>query len=73
MNTCDVIALEKLNVAGMTRRPAPKPDPDKAGAFLPNLATAKAGLNKSILDAGWAQFAAILTAKAEGARRRPSS
>ena len=58
VNTCDVIALEKLNVAGMTRRPAPKPDPGKAGAFLPNLATAKAGLNKSILDAGWAQFAA---------------
>ena len=70
VNTCDVIALEKLNVAGMTRRPAPKPDPDKAGAFLPNLATAKAGLNKSILDAGWAQFAAILTAKAESAGRR---
>jgi putative transposase len=70
VNTCDVIALEKLNVAGMTRRPAPKPDPDKAGAFLPNVATAKAGLNKSILDAGWAQFAAILTAKAESAGRR---
>ena len=70
VNTCDVIALEKLNVAGMTRRPAPKPDPDKAGAFLPNLATAKAGLNKSILDAGWAQFATILTAKAESAGRR---
>jgi putative transposase len=54
----------------MTRRPIPKPDPDKAGAFLPNVATAKAGLNKSILDAGWAQFAAILTAKAESAGRR---
>ena len=34
------------------------------------MATAKAGLNKSILDAGWAQFAAILTAKAESAGRR---
>jgi putative transposase len=73
VNTCDVIALEKLNVAGMTCRPAPKPDPDKAGAFLPNLATAKAGLNKSILDAGWAQFANILTAKAESAGRRVMS
>ena len=70
VDTCDVIALEKLNIAGMTRRPAPKPDPDKAGAFLPNMAAAKAGLNKSILDAGWAQFATILTAKAESAGRR---
>jgi putative transposase len=70
INTCDVIALENLNTAGMTRRPAPKPDPDRPGAFLPNMATAKAGLNKSILDAGWAQFATILTGKAEEAGRR---
>ena len=70
VNTCDMIALERLNVAGMTRRPAPKPDPGKPGVFLPNRASAKAGLNKSILDAGWAQFAAILTAKAESAGRR---
>ena len=41
-----MIALEKLNTAGMTRRPAPKPDPGQAGAFLPNMAAAKAGLNK---------------------------
>jgi putative transposase len=67
---CDVIALEQLNTAGMTRRPAPKPDPGHAGAFLPNMASAKAGLNKSILDAGWTQFASILTAKAESAGRR---
>jgi putative transposase len=66
----DVIALEKLNTTGMTRRPAPKPDMDQPGVFLPNMATAKAGLNKLILDAGWAQFANILTAKAESAGRR---
>ena len=69
VNTCDVIALEKLNTAAMTRRPAPRPDPGRPGAFLPNMATAKAGLNKSILDAGWAQFASILTGKAEEAGR----
>jgi putative transposase len=69
VNSCDVIALEKLNTAGMTRRPAPKPDPGQPGACLPNGAAAKAGLNKSILDAGWAQFASILTAKAESAGR----
>ena len=70
VNTCDVIALEKLNIAAMTRRPAPKPDPDRPGAYLPNQATAKAGLNKAILDAGWAQFANILTGKAEEAGRQ---
>ena len=70
VDSCDVIALERLNTAGMTRRPAPKPDPGQPGAFLPNMASAKAGLNKAILDAGWAQFATILTAKAESAGRR---
>jgi putative transposase len=34
------------------------------------MAAAKAGLSKAILDAGWAQFATILTAKAESAGRR---
>jgi putative transposase len=70
VNSCDVIALEKLSTAGMTRRPAPRPDPDHVGAFLPNMASAKAGLNKSILDAGWAQFATILAGKAVEAGRR---
>ena len=70
INECDVIALEKLNVAGMTKRPAPKPGLQKAGTFLPNQARAKAGLNKSVLDAGWAQFMSILTGKAEEAGRR---
>jgi putative transposase len=70
VNTCDVIALERLHTAAMTHRPAPKPDPGRPGAFLPNMATAKAGLNKSILDAGWAQFTDILTGKAEEAGRQ---
>jgi putative transposase len=70
VDTYDVIGLEKLNIAGMTRRPAPKPDPGNPGAFLPNMAAVKAGLSKAILDAGWAQFATILTAKAESAGRR---
>jgi putative transposase len=70
VDTYDVIALETLNTAGMTRRPAARPDPGNPGAFLPNMAAAKAGLNKAILDAGWAQFATILTAKAESAGRR---
>jgi putative transposase len=54
----------------MTKRPEPRPDPGKPGAFLPNQAAPKTGLNKSILDVGWCQFAGILAAKAEEAGRR---
>jgi putative transposase len=70
VNSCNVIALEKLNTTGMTRRPAPKADPVRPGVFLPNQSGSKAGLNKAILDAGWAQFTSILTGKAEEAARR---
>ncbi|MGK4580952.1 RNA-guided endonuclease InsQ/TnpB family protein [Kitasatospora sp. HPMI-4] len=66
----DVIAHERLSIAGMTRAPKAKPDPEQPGAFLSNGASAKAGLNKSILDAGWGQFLAILANKAESAGRR---
>ncbi|MEU6241581.1 transposase [Streptomyces sp. NPDC047024] len=65
----DVIARERLNTAGMTRTPKAKPDPDQSGGFLPNGAAVKAGLNRSILDAGWAQFLGILANKAESAGR----
>ncbi|MEX2971112.1 RNA-guided endonuclease InsQ/TnpB family protein [Streptomyces sp. C184] len=66
----DVIGHERLNTAGMTKSPAPKPDPEQTGAFLANGAAAKAGLNRSILDAGWGQFLSILAQKAESAARR---
>jgi putative transposase len=69
VSSCDAIALENLNTAGMTKRPKPRPGPEHLGAFLPNQAASKAGLNKSILDAGWAQFTSILAAKAEEAGR----
>ncbi|MEU5952812.1 transposase [Streptomyces sp. NPDC047525] len=65
----DVIAHERLNTAGMTRAPKPKPDPEQPGVFLPNGRAAKAGLNRSILDAGWGVFLAILANKAESAGR----
>jgi len=64
VDTCDTIAVEALNISGMTgsasgsiQRPGRK-------------VAAKAGLNRSILDAGWGQFLVILLAKAEGAGRR---
>ncbi|MEV8561507.1 transposase [Streptomyces sp. NPDC051917] len=66
----DVIGHEILNTAGMTKAPAPKPHPENDGAFLPNGAAAKAGLNKTILDAGWGLFLGILAQKAESAARR---
>lgn len=76
----DELAVEKLNVAGMTRAPNPKPNPDHtpdhpdpAGGqpeFLPNGAAAKAGLNRKILDVGWSQLAAMIAYKAEEAGRR---
>ncbi|MBG0851804.1 transposase [Streptomyces spinoverrucosus] len=66
----EVIAHERLNAAGKTKRPAPKPDPNRDGGFLPNKAAPKAGLNRSIMDAGWGLFLGILASKAESAGRR---
>ncbi|MET7567112.1 transposase [Streptomyces sp. NPDC005492] len=66
----DVIGHEQLNAAGMTRAPRTRPDPDNDGAFLPNGAAAKAGLNRSILGAGWGQFLRVLANKAESAGRQ---
>jgi putative transposase len=65
----DLIAHEKLRITNMVKAPTPKPDPDQPGAFLPNGASAKAGLNQSISDAGWGVFLGILAHKAESAGR----
>ncbi|MFF1778147.1 RNA-guided endonuclease InsQ/TnpB family protein [Streptomyces virginiae] len=65
----DFIAHEDLKIRNMSKAPAPKPDPGTPGSFLPNGAAAKAGLNRSIADAGWGVFLAILHAKAESAGR----
>ncbi|GAA2927053.1 hypothetical protein GCM10020221_23720 [Streptomyces thioluteus] len=65
----DFIAHEDLKVRNMSTAPAPRPDPGTPGAFLPNGAAAKAGLNRSIADAGWGVFLMILHAKAESAGR----
>ncbi|MFF0049035.1 RNA-guided endonuclease InsQ/TnpB family protein [Streptomyces sp. NPDC005498] len=65
----DFIAHEDLKIRNMTKAPGPKPDPEKPSSFLPNGAAAKAGLNRSIADAGWGVFLAILHAKAESAGR----
>jgi len=61
----DVIVHEELRIANMVRTPKPKPDPDQPGVFGPSGATAKAGLDRSIHDAGWGVFLGILAHKAE--------
>jgi putative transposase len=59
----DVIAIEALRIINMTRSASGTVD-----APGTNVA-AKSGLNRSILDAGWAQFVSILRGKAEEAGR----
>lgn len=65
-----LIVTEELTIKNMTRKPKAKPDLEKPGEFLPNGAAAKAGLNRSILDAAPAGFIAKLACKAEEAGSR---
>jgi putative transposase len=67
VNQYQVIALEDLRVKNLTKAPAPKQDENEQ--YLPNGASAKAGLNKSILDAGWSTFTEIVSVKAASAGR----
>lgn len=60
-----VIAHEDLKVKNMSARCKPKQDEN--GKFISNGQSRKTGLNKSILDAGWATFISILEVKAERA------
>lgn len=50
----DLIALEDLNLQGMSRKAKAKPDPDRPGAYLPNGQSAKRGLNRSLRAASLA-------------------
>ena len=54
--THSLIAVENLQVTNMTRRAAPKPDPDQPQVFLRNHAAQKSGLNRAILSKGWGKF-----------------
>ncbi len=65
VDTYGAVAVESLSIDNTTRRPAPIKNDD--GTYAPNGAAAKAGLNKSINDAGWGNFLSILTDKAASA------
>ncbi|HLW00220.1 MAG TPA: transposase [Ktedonobacterales bacterium] len=70
VNRFGLIVFEDLKITNMSQAPEPKPDPEHEGAYLPNGAAAKAGLNQSILDAGWEQFQQFCVAKAASAGRQ---
>jgi putative transposase len=54
--------FEDLSIHNLVKRPKPKQDEN--GKYLPNGASAKGGLNKSIQDAGWASFIELVEHKA---------
>ena len=60
--------MSSFKPANLTRRPAPRLD--GKGTYLHNGASQKAGLNKSIRDAGWSHFLSILACKAACAGKR---
>jgi putative transposase len=65
VETFETIVFEDLSMHHMVKRPKVKQDEN--GTYLHNGASKKAGLNKSILDAGWASFIELVKHKAEWA------
>ena len=62
-----VLVFENIKTSNLVRKPEPKQDEN--GKYLPNGASAKGGLNMSILDAGWGTFVSICSVKAVWAGR----
>jgi putative transposase len=64
----DTIYVEALQLANLSRHPAPQPD--GAGGHGHHGASHKAGRNTSIQDAGWGHFLSILACTAACAGKR---
>jgi putative transposase len=64
VNSYEVLALENLHISNLTL--SARGTVEEPGRNV----SQKAGLNRSILDAGWGQFISILAGKAESAGRR---
>jgi putative transposase len=64
----DTLYVEAIQPANLSRRPEPKSDGN--GGYDHNGASRKAGLNKSMQDAGWRQFLRILAGKTAWAGKR---
>ena len=60
----DIIAIEKLNLAGMSKKAKAKVNPHNPGEFLPNGQTAKKGLNRKLRLTALSQFGEFLKYKA---------
>lgn len=60
----DIIAIEKLNLAGMSKKAKAKVDPNNPGEFLPNGQSAKKALNRKLRLSALSQFGEFLEYKA---------
>jgi transposase, IS605 orfB family len=60
----DIIAIEKLNLAGMSKKAKAKVDPHNPGNFLPNGQSAKKLLNRKLRLSALFQFSEYLHYKA---------
>lgn len=60
----DIIAIEKLNLAGMSKKAKAKVDPHNPGEYLPNGQCAKRALNRKLRLSALSQFGEFLHYKA---------